>query len=192
MKKAAWSFALTFWGFQVGTKCINSNQNQICTFVDQIYLSLDYTWLWQTTHSCILKFICFHIAKYNIVMTVAIMPSMLQTHGVTASLSFVNIFLLSQRYNFSWLSFITSLVTVYWQLTVRYKEELQALECLFPSEQQSGGHSGRPEGTEPQATNGQARGRLRKKGPSSQFPKSQGWDTGLFKVQADNQKRGRW
>lgn len=75
MKKAAWSFALTFWGFQVGKKCINSNQNQICTFVDQIYLSLDYTWLWQTTHSCILKFICFHVTKYNVVMTVAIMPS---------------------------------------------------------------------------------------------------------------------
>lgn len=70
-------------------------------------------------------------------------------------------------------------------------QERTAGSGVFPSEQKSGGHSGRPERTEPQATNGQARGRLRKKGPSSQFPKSQGWDTGLFKVQADNQKRGR-
>lgn len=95
---------------------------------------------------------------------------MLQTHGVTESLSFLNFFLLSQWYNFSCLPFITSLVTVYWQVTIRCKEKLQALECLFPSAQKSGGHSRRPGGIEPQATNAHARGRLWKKGKAHSFP----------------------
>lgn len=97
-------------------------------------------------------------------------PQMLQTHSVTASLSFVNIFLLSQWYNFSWLSFITSLVTVYWQLTVRYKKELQALECSHQNRNLEAIQGGL-KGLSPRLQTARPEEGSEKKGPARSFPR---------------------
>lgn len=63
-------------------------------------------------------------------------------------------------------------MTVYWQLTVRYKEKQHVSECLFTPAKKFISHSGMPGATELQATNVQARRRLWKKGEAHSLPRA--------------------